>query len=330
MNSTNNRALQPLDYRSVEHVLEEVRAMRVRGGSAFGQAAATAFLLIARDESLTTRDALFARLDNVADALLHEKPTMATIHNARWLIVEEVRQREAGKDLPALRAEVVRRANLFLRHSRGALEELGKMGARLVEDGQTIMMHSFSESVMALFSAARREDKTFRVICTESRPLREGRFSTTRLASLGVPVTFITDAAMAEMVPEADWVVVGADAIRVDGSVANKMGSNLLSILAAHYDRPFYVASELLKLNPRTRQGIPITLEQRPASEVVGDEFSHMEQVAVRNQFFDLTPASRITMLITEQGLYAPSQVGQAWRDLEQIFHAAPPGTAQR
>lgn len=315
--------MKGLMYRSVDHVLEEVRAMRVRGGSAFGQAAAVAFHHVARDEAVESTDALFARLDAVANDLLREKPTMATIHNARELIVERVRSAAGTGELYSVRDMVAARAERFVNVSSGALERLGEVGANHLQDGQTIMMHSFSESVMAIFAAARLLRKRFNVICTESRPLREGRFSASRLSEMGVQVTFVTDAAMAEVVPLADWVVVGADSVGFDGSVANKMGTNLLSILAERFNVPLYVATEILKLQPLTRRGIPILLEQRDGSEVVDSgDFGNSENVIVRNQFFDLTPARRITAIISQQGLYAPGQIAQAWdewcRDFEQ------------
>jgi eIF-2B alpha/beta/delta-like uncharacterized protein len=308
-------------YDSVDHILEEVREMRVRGGSAFGQAAALAFRLTAQDERCTSMATLLAELDRVAAALLAEKPTMATIHNARSLIVNGAGASAAGEGLDALRAALTARATAFIEQSLTALDALGRVGANLVQDGQTIMMHSFSASVMAVFEHARASGKRFEVICTESRPLREGRFSANRLAAAGVPVTFTTDGAMADMVRQANWVLVGADSIGVDGSVANKMGTNQLSILAEHADVPFFVASELLKLQPLTGLGHPIDLEQRPAAEIIGEgDFSSTDLITVRNQFFDLTPPSRIRALLTEHGLLAPAQVPQAWQAFQESF----------
>lgn len=312
------------EFTSVDHILEEVRAMRVRGGSAFGQAAALACKFVAADPTIRTVDALFAELERVAGALLEEKPTMATIHNARLLIVEAAKDGAEAKDLASLREDLSARADLFVRMSLSAVDVLGRIGAQLVGDGQTIMMHSFSESVLAIFAQARQAGKQFEVICTESRPLREGRFSAGRLSASDVPVTFVTDASMAEMIHSADWVLVGADSIAVDGSVANKMGTNLLSIVADRFGVPFYVASESLKLHPMTRLGHPIRLELRSSAEVAGtDEFESSGQIEVRNQFFDVTPPQRIRALVTERGLYAPVLASQAWQELQDAFEQA-------
>lgn len=313
--------MQHEDYRSADHVLEEVRAMRVRGGSAFGIAAAQAFQLVARDQRFTSVDSLFAELDHVSVSLLKEKPTMATIHNAYQLIVVDARVGIDKGDLPAARKIIIDRAQRFIHHSENAVQALGQTGANLIMADQTIMMHSFSGSVMAVFEAAWEAGKRFQVICTESRPLREGRFAASQLSSSGVPVTFITDASMAEAITAADWILVGADSIALDGAVANKMGTNLLSIVAERFQKPFYVAAEVLKLQRKTQEGEPIMLEQRPAAEVaLEQEFEHFKHVTVRNQFFDLTPPQRIRAIITEQGVFSPGQVAQAWRNLQMKF----------
>jgi eIF-2B alpha/beta/delta-like uncharacterized protein len=313
--------MQPAAYRSVDHILEEVRAMRVKGGSAFGVAAAQAFRFVARDPEIASTAQLFSELERVAALLLAEKPTMGTVHNAYQLIVTGPRSLIANENLADASTEVADRADRFIEHSVNAVLELGRIGSELVLPNQTIMMHSYSASVLSVFETAWHAGKRFKVICTESRPLRESRLAASRLSSLGVPVTFVTDASMAEFAVKADWILVGADSLSVDGSVANKMGTNLLSITAARYDIPFYVASEVLKLQLQTREGLPIVLEQRPVSEVVGpDDFDHEVNVTVVNQFFDLTPPQRIRAIITEQGVYSPGQIDQAWLKLQKKF----------
>ena len=313
--------MQPAVYRSVEHILEEVRTMRVKGGSAFGVAAAQAFRFVAQDQELASIEQLFSELDRVAGLLLAEKPTMGTVHNAYQLIVTRPGSRIADDDVAAARGEIADRADRFIEHSVNSVQELGRIGSELVLSKQTIMMHSYSASVLSVFEMARRAGKQFRVICTESRPLRESRLAASRLSSLGVPVTYITDASMAAFAVKADWILVGADSLAVDGSVANKMGTNLLSIAADRFDVPFYVASEVLKLQLPTREGSPIVLEKRPISEMVEpDDFEHEENVTVVNQFFDLTSPQRIRAIITEQGVFSPGQIDQAWLEFQKKF----------
>ena len=305
---------------SAEDVFAAVRADGIPGGgSAFGRATAFALRHIALDQRYTTREALFAELHRMAEALRAEMPTMAPIHNARALIVDPV---EAGTcELEAARAEVVRRADLYTRLSSEAVEALGRIGANLVQDGQAIMMHSYSQSVMTVLLTARRLGKAFRVICTESRPGTEALGALAELTEAGIPVTYGVDAAMNGLIREADWCLTGADSLTVDGAAANKVGSSLLALVARHYHVPFYVAAETLKTRLSTGQGVPVDLPLRPGEEVLAPAaLRHPERVTVFNPMFDLIDPAYIRAVITERGLYPPALISQAWQDTAALF----------
>ncbi len=309
-------------YHSVQEILEDVRAMRPMGGSAYGYCTAMAFKLIALDASIKSTNRLFVALDQVSEKLLAEKPTMATIHNAKWLIVEKTRHEGVTPDPESSRSAIINRADLFIRQSERAKARLGQVGSNLIEDGQTIMMHSFSQSLMSVFEQAQQAGKSFEVICTESQPTRESQAAIHHLTKLGIRVTFVLDAEMAFVMPEADWCLAGADSISIDGAVANKIGTHQLALLAQNFCKPLYVATEVIKLQRQTMEGHPIHLEQRPAIELldVVADFEFPERIKVRHQFFDLTPQTYIRSLITEQGVISPLAIGSAWHDLEMLF----------
>ena len=309
-------------YQSVTEILEDVRAMRPLGGSAYGHSAAMAFKLTAQDPANDSAERLFAACAEVLAELLAEKPTMATIYNAHYLIVSQSRPVADTAGLAAARAAIIKRADLFAQKSAGALDRLSEVGANLIQAGQTIMMHSYSRSLMSIFKRAAGSGKSFRVICTESQPTRESRKGLQQLTSWGIDVTFVLDAAMALAVPQADFCLVGADSISIDGSVANKVGTYQLALLAQAFGRPLHVATEVMKLQRQTIDGLPVPLEERPGAEILDSTAvsSHPERITIRHQFFDLTPAALIRSLITEQGILAPGQIGNAWQRYERQF----------
>ena len=94
-------------YSSVEDILEDVVALRPKGGSAYGYCSAMAYKLIAEDNSLTTIDTLFDKLDSVTEVLLFEKPTMATIHNAKILIVDDVRKLISESEIDIIKISMI-------------------------------------------------------------------------------------------------------------------------------------------------------------------------------------------------------------------------------
>ena len=306
-------------FQSPEHVIEEVRAMNVKGGSPFGRAAAWAFHLACEQERFDSIQALRGRLDDIAGQLKALKPTMATIANSKLLVDKRLDSLGEGISPAQAAAEIARLCGKMIEHSFDAVDRLGALGANLIEDHMTVMMHSYSSTLMSVFEQAAAKGTRFRVICTESRPLRESRLAARMLSGWGVPVLYITDAEIWEFMPEADLIIMGADTIAWNGSVANKMGTAMVSHLALSCKKSVYIASELFKLDCRTAGGFPVTLERRTAAEVVSSEdFGGSSGIEVINQFFDLTPAWQIAGLITEYGVIPPVSVGAYWAKFEE------------
>ncbi|NIU84802.1 MAG: hypothetical protein GWN31_12955, partial [Candidatus Thorarchaeota archaeon] len=96
----------------------------------------------------------------------------------------------------------------------------------MLEGLETVITHSHSSTVYLALS--HRPD--LRVIIPESRPLFEGRSLAKDLASHGLKVTLMVDAAMAAFAREADAALVGADSVLADGTIVNKIGTRLLAL----------------------------------------------------------------------------------------------------
>lgn len=258
-------------------------------------------------------------MQELSDKLHKLKPTMATIRNSSVFARGAFDcAKKSGATLEETKAQIIATCDRIIESSYAAVDALAKNGANLITEGCTVMMHSYSSALMAVFTAAREQGKNFSLICTESRPLRESRLAVKVLRSIGVPVTYITDAEIWEFMPRADLIIMGADSIAWDGSVANKMGTALVSQLALACKKPVYIASELYKVNPATAEGHPIELERRVKEEIVSEgDFDSYEGIDVINQFFDLTPAWQIRGLITEFGVIAPASACVYWQKLE-------------
>jgi translation initiation factor 2B subunit (eIF-2B alpha/beta/delta family) len=91
--------------------------------------------------------------------------------------------------------------------------------------------------------------------------------------------------------------------VRADGSLVNKIGSFPLALAARAADVPVYALCETLKVAP---EGWPLALEEMDPRELLPEPTAG---VAVRNVYFDLTPASFITAVVTQQGVLRPEEV---------------------
>lgn len=309
-----NTRVKDIDFKSADHVIEEIRNMNVKGGSPFGRSAAWAFKLAIEQEDLNDFNTLKTRLEDVAKQMIELKPTMATIHNSCDIVLSLL---DKDKDLNELKKQIVKVCENIIEQSFVAVEKVADYGSNLIKEGDTVLMHSYSSTLMGIFKEARNKGVNFKLICTESRPLRESRNAVNVLTEIGVDVTFISDASVYEFMKTADLIIMGADTLSTDGSVANKMGSAQIACLARSCKVPVYFASELYKLDLRTQYGYNIQLERRTPFELVcNEDFKDFEKVRVINQFFDVTPANDIKGIITEFGVLHPAQMVSYWNKL--------------
>jgi methylthioribose-1-phosphate isomerase len=118
-----------------------------------------------------------------------------------------------------------------------------------------------------------------------------------------------------------DAVVVGADRIAVNGDVVNKVGTYPLAVLARAHGLPFYVAAPASTFDPSTATGAEVAIEERDRAEVVAPLGLAIapEGTRVVNPAFDVTPATLVSALVTEQGVSRPP----FRRSLPRLLHAS-------
>ncbi|WP_327139505.1 S-methyl-5-thioribose-1-phosphate isomerase [Nocardia sp. NBC_01327] len=146
------------------------------------------------------------------------------------------------------------------------------------------------------------------VIVDETRPLLQGaRLTAWEMAEAGIPhrLTIDSAAAWAMATEGVDAVLVGADRITADGSVANKIGTYMLAIAAKRHGIPFIVVAPESTRDVATATGGDIVVEQRAASEVTGfgGVTTAPEGTLTFNPAFDVTPPDLVTAVVTENGV---------------------------
>ena len=141
------------------------------------------------------------------------------------------------------------------------------------------------------------------VIVPETRPLLQGaRLTAWELGQDGIPHRVLPDGAVAGLFArgEIDGVIVGADRIAANGDTANKVGTYALAVLARHHGVPFHVAAPGTTIDGATPDGAAIPIEERSREEL-GETVPATSPVW--NPAFDVTPASLIDSIITENGV---------------------------
>lgn len=293
-----------------------IRADREHGASWLAREAARALGAAASGEGdaaqrLTSAHAL-------ARDLAQARPSMAAIANTVAHVWWQVSLRETDPQarLVALRTvavEVEARWGIAVegmaRWARGALDPRGGAIYTLSRSGSV-------EGVLTTLARERAADVPLRVIVSESRPGAEGVATARAMAEAGAQVTLVADSACAAMIDEAALVIVGADSVRSDGSVVNKVGTHTLALVARAAGRPVYALAESLKITP---SAYPLSIEEMPPEELLPEPAPHL---SARNIYFDVTPADLITGIVTEAGLIGAEARTRLADEAERAYQA--------
>ena len=288
----------------VPETAEKIKSMEIRGAGRIARAAAGAL----RDHALTLRapsaEVFRREMEMAAATLVGTRPTAVSLPNAVHIVMAGMGEAASVDDA---RSGIVNRAEAFIRSSEDAVEKISRFGARHIRDGDTVLTHCNSEVALGCIIEAHRSGKEIEVFATEVRPRNQGHITIKTLNDAGIKTNFIVDSAVRSFIHDVDLVIVGADAVTVNGAVVNKIGTSQVAHTAAEARVNVLVAAETYKFAPRTVIGELIKIEERPGSEVLADEIAKtLPHVTVRNPAFDVTPAEFIDLIITEQGAIPP------------------------
>ena len=287
---------------AVRITAEKIRKLEVQGARNAAVAALEAMKSLAEQTKAPSRESFLNELYSARDTLFRSRETEPLMRNAVRLIISEVEQAEEN-EVCNLTASVSSTANEFLKDLESSKERIAEIGSRRIKDNMVIFTHCHSSTVTNLLRRAKKEGKSFEVICTETRPVFQGRITAKEMLDLGVKTTFIVDSAARAFISQADIVLVGADAMTSEGNVINKIGTSTIAVLAHEARKPLYVVSELLKFDPETLHGDYEKIEERAVSEIWQNA---PERLIIRNPAFDVTSRDLIHGIICEEGIISP------------------------
>jgi methylthioribose-1-phosphate isomerase len=303
-----------LDLRSVDAVADAIRTLAVRGAPAIGVAAAIGLAVATDGRSL----------DEIERAATTLRATRPTAVNLAWALdrMLGVARANAGADAGARTAALRAEAERIRAEDVAMCRAIGEHGAEFITDGMRVLTHCNAGALatagigtaLAPVYVAHAKGRVVHVFADETRPLMQGaRLTAWELSAAGIAVTVLTDGMAASLMArrEVDLVIVGADRIAANGDVANKIGTYGLAVLARHHGIPFVVAAPWSTVDPLTKDGAAIPIEQRDPAEVthLGGARMAAEGARVQNPAFDVTPHTLVTRIVTDRGVFAPPYV---------------------
>lgn len=294
---------------AIEDVFEAISTLTVRGAPAIGIAAAYGLLVGLDFDQPGTRDELNKR----GEYLVSARPTAVNLAWAVRRMLDCLAGIIDGEDMFAI---LLAEAAAIYEEDAAACREIGNTGLPVVSVRSNVLTHCNAGSLavselgtaLAPIYRALEEGVDLHVFVDETRPLLQGaRLTAYELHRAGVDCTLISDNMAAHIMSEGkvDMVLVGADRIAANGDAANKIGTLNLAILCQYFEIPFYIAVPLSTIDPDTRSGADIVIEERDPEEVKSFAGTAIAPAGVkaRSPAFDVTPNHLITGIMTEKGI---------------------------
>ncbi len=299
-------------YNRGEDVADAIKRLVVRGAPAIGVAAAMGIAAAAVSSKAMSIGELRVELEKAAYGLRSTRPTAV---NLFWGIDRVMGLASRAKDVDGARESIVREVVQMAEEDVEACRRLGRFGADLIEDGDTVITQCNAGALatvgygtaLGVIRAASEQGKCVSVIVPETRPALQGsRLTAFELSVDGFDCRIISDTAVGSMMQSGrvDKAVVGADRVTKDGFIFNKIGTYQLAVLAKRHGIPFYPAAPTSSFDlKRTHE--QVTIEERPADEVVKIRGRRIapKGVPVTNPAFDMTPPELVSAIISDRGV---------------------------
>ena len=305
-----------LEFKDFREVANSIKIMNIRGAPAIGVAAAMGMALAALEFQYMDIKTFKLYMGQAAKTITSTRPTAV---NLFWAVNRMLRVLEKnGKKIPKESTKIlIEEAKTMWKEDIHTNRAIGKYGAEVLEDGDTVLTHcnagslatvQYGTALAPVRWAIEEQGKKIQVIANETRPRLQGaRLTAYELQYDKIPVKVQSDncSGLMMMLGNINKVIVGADRI-VRDAVFNKIGTYLVALAAKRHNIPFYVAAPESTLSMHETKE-DVTIEQRNGDEVakvLGKVQIVPDGIEVINYAFDITPFDLITGVITEDGVF--------------------------
>lgn len=275
-------------------IIKDIKDLKIQGAENVAKSSITAIIEIL-NLNLSSKE-LYVKLLSARIELEKARSTEPCLRNTLTLLFYKV-------DEYNFKEQILKNINIAKNHFELSNQKIAEIGANKIKEGMVVFTHCHSSAVMNVMKKAKSDKIRFSVKNTETRPLFQGRITAKELSSLGISIEHFIDSAGRLAVKSSDLVLLGADAITVEGYVINKIGSEMFCETAKSKDIPVYICTDSWKFDVATVFGFDEVIEKRHKTEVWSDK---PKDVKISNYAFEKINPELVTGIISELGIYSP------------------------
>ena len=292
-----------LECRTANDVARAIKNMNIQGAYSISIAAGYGLALAAKNNNLCD-------IKSAAALLRATRPTGLALGRMMDAALDEIKHQDNKQ---AAIINIVDRAAAALAQQG---HETGRIACDLIPDGATILTHCFPDRSYAyLLMEARKQNKKYTIIASETRPYLQGARLTALVAKeMGFPTKVATDGMGGYLIRSGmvSHFLTAADRVCMDGTVCNKIGTYPHALACADNDKPYIVlrqsGPDLMSANEHD-----IEVEMRNGQEVVEFLNHSTAPKGVEGLYpsFDIIPPRLVSKIITDRGAFAPEDISK-------------------
>eukprot|EP01024_Parvocaulis_polyphysoides_P027020 TRINITY_DN24571_c0_g2_i1.p1 TRINITY_DN24571_c0_g2~~TRINITY_DN24571_c0_g2_i1.p1 ORF type:complete len:692 (+),score=129.40 TRINITY_DN24571_c0_g2_i1:76-2076(+) len=261
--------------------------------------------------------------------LVRCKPLSAVMGNAIRSLKHTIIQIDPNQDENTAKKHIIEQINNYIQEKiTFAGKQLCQYAVSKIQDGDVIMVYSYSTVVLSALLLGQKQGKRFQVIVVDSRPNLEGRKLLKQLIKFGIRCQYTHLNAIFYCMKEVSKVFLGASAVCSNGTIINSVGTAAVAACANYLSKPVLVLCETCKFTERVQldsftnneMGDPnelLKLGVQNSFEQSADLLNWQKEknLGLVNQKSDLTKAEHVTLIVTELGMLPPTSVPAVIRE---------------
>lgn len=295
--------------KNIQQVVDDIKVIKIQGATNIAKAAFEIIISESKSKTFESKPAFLDFIYQGMELLIAARPTEPMLFNGMDYIKAEIKKIDPSDSCAECQKKVVEAAEYYLNLINETAERAVLNGLWVIHDGDNVLTHCHSSSAVKTLKLHKVKGLKFKVYNTETRPLFQWRKTAKDLIEAGIDTTMVVDGVAPFLMDEEsgtdlmmDCVIIGCDAIKLDGGVINKVGSYSVGLSALFANVPVYIAGNLLKVDVHDK----IHIERREDHEVWEDS---PEGLQFLNLAFDKIPPKFIRGIITEFGIIKPRDV---------------------
>ena len=293
---------------NIAQVVQDIKDIKIQGATNIAKSAFDILITESKNQTFDSSEEFLTFIESAMQMLISARPTEPMLFNGMDYIKSQI---ATCKDnlCDSIQKTVIESALYYLNLIKETAERAILNGLGIINDGDNVLTHCHSTSAVKTLALHKVKGLKFKVFNTETRPLYQGRKTAKDLIEEWIDVTMVVDGVAPFLMDEEsgtdlmmDCVIIGCDAIKLDGGVINKVWSYAVGLSALYANVPVYIAGNLLKVDVHDT----IQIEQRHSHEVWEDAPDKLDFL---NFAFDKIPPKFIRGIITEFGIIKPREI---------------------